>query len=109
MRPDAGAVTALGQRLAGHRRADTVAPGLRMHHELGHRRCLRLGRGEVQVTDDVIAVDGDEVPRPVVRQFTQNLVAHGRHTVDRLRRGDQLADPALIVVGQTDTPADRTH
>ena len=99
MRPDACAVAPLGQRLAGHRRAGTVAPGLRMDHELGHRRCLRLRRGEVQVADDVVALDGKKVSGAVVRQFTQNLVAHGRHPVDRLRGGEQIADPALIVVG----------
>ncbi len=39
-------------------------------------------------------------------QFAQNLIADGRDTVERLSGGDQLADAALIVIGQTRPPGD---
>ena len=39
-------------------------------------------------------------------QFSQNLVADGRDTVERLGRGHELADAALIVIGQTAPPGD---
>jgi hypothetical protein len=105
VRPDAGAVAALRQPGARHRRADAPAPCARMHHQLGHRRLV----GEVQIADNVITVDGEQVPGAVVRQFAEHLVTDGRDAISLFRRRDQLADPALLIPGQAHAPADRRH
>jgi hypothetical protein len=73
-----------------------------MHHQLGHGG--RVTR-QVQVPEDVIPVSGEQVFGAVVRQFAQNLIADGRDAVNCGRGGDELADRALVLIGQTGAPA----
>jgi hypothetical protein len=76
-----------------------------MHHQLSHGGRL----GEVQITGYVVAVDGQQVFGAIVSELSQHLIADWRDGVGLFGRGDQVADPALLVAGQGNAPADRRH
>jgi hypothetical protein len=74
-----------------------------MYDHLGHRGRL----GEIQIADQLFTVTRDEVSGAVIREFAQHLITNGRNAVGLFGRGDQLADPALLIVGEGCAPVDR--
>ena len=80
-----------------------------MHDDLGHRGGFVGRGGEIEIADDGIAVERQQMPGAVVRKLTQHLIADGGDAVGFPRRGDQLLDPALVLVGEGGAPGDRRH
>ena len=71
----------------------------------------RLGvrRREVEVPDQIVAVDGEQMSGAVAGQLAQHLIADRSDTVVGARRGDQVTDPLLVGIGERPVPADRRH
>ena len=67
-----------------------------MHDQLAHRVDVLAAGCQVQVADDVVAVGGQQMSGPLVRQLTQHLFTDRRDPVGPGGGVDQLADLLLI-------------
>lgn len=108
MGPDAGVLAAGGQADADHFRTDTAPPGLGVHDQLGHRRSVVARGRQIEIALHAAVVLGEQVPGAIVGQFAQDLITDGA-ILSLRRRGDEIADEVLLVLGEPLAPADRRH
>ncbi len=97
VRPDSCARRLLGEAGTGQRRTDAAPSGPRVHHQLGHRRVILGGRGQVQVADEVCAVGGQEMTGAVVAELAQHLIARPGRTPSAVGgRSDEGTNAGLL-------------
>ena len=86
-----------------------------MYHQLRHAGSIFGPRGEVQVTDGLLAgpvrvrTGDQQVVGTVMRQLAQNLLTDGCHLVEFTCRADEFAYLLLLAVGQRGSPLGQRH
>ena len=109
VRPEPDVVPLPGGRGPQQRGADAAAAGAWMDDQFPHRIGAAAARGQVEVTEDVAALGGEQMPGALVGKFAKHLLPDRRDTIGLRRRLDQFTNPALLFRGERGLPGRLDH